>query len=57
MKMIIFESLQLRLSLIGGMFDTIVVSLAEQRQSSSSLFSLSSAITTRQRNGFLFSLN
>ena len=25
MKMIIFESLQLRLSLIGGMFDTIVV--------------------------------
>lgn len=26
MKVIIFESLQLRLSLIGGMFDTIVVS-------------------------------
>ena len=25
MKVIIFESLQLRLSLIGGMFDTIVV--------------------------------
>ena len=47
MKIIIFESLQLRLSLIGGMFDTIVVSLAEQRRSFSTLFSLCLAQSQR----------